>query len=149
DDATLRPNQLIAAALPYGPVSNEQAQAMVAACASRLLTSFGLRTLPPDHPDFAGHYGGGAEPPRAPLYHGPVWGGLIGLFVDACRQAGLPADSIRSYLEPFAFHLADAGQGSISEIFEGEAPFEPVGCIAQAWSVAEVLRAWMSLAAVG
>jgi predicted glycogen debranching enzyme len=148
-DASLRPNQLLAVSLPNAPISGQRARAIVEACAQSLLTSYGLRSLSPNHPAYIGAYGGDQKQRDAAYHQGTVWGWLIGPFVDAYLKAygrdsaALAATRARSTLAPFEQHLADAGLGSISEIFDGDAPFVPAGCIAQAWSVAEVLRAWV------
>jgi predicted glycogen debranching enzyme len=147
NEAALRPNQLVAVSLPYAPVAGPRARAVVDRCAQKLLASYGLRSLAPDQPGYIGAYGGDQKQRDAAYHQGTIWGWLIGPFVDAYLKAyGRDADTLenaRSVLAPFEQHLADAGLGSISEIFAGDAPFEPVGCIAQAWSVAEVLRAWV------
>ncbi len=147
NDAALRPNQLLAVSLPFAPISGPRAGAIVDICAQKLLTSYGMRSLAPDQAGFIGHYIGDQRQRDAAYHQGTLWGWLIGPFVDAYLAAyGRGAESLaaaRSMLAPFEQHLADAGLGSISEIFEGEAPFVPAGCIAQAWSVAEVLRAWI------
>ena len=146
NDAALRPNQLIALSLPYGPLSDAEtrlrARSIVTACARQLLTSHGLRSLARADPEYAARFNGPAEARDAAYHQGTVWGWLIGPFVDAYRLAfGDPAGA-RAFLAPFEHHLADAGLGSVSEVFEPEPPFAPAGCPAQAWSVAEVLRAW-------
>ncbi len=141
DDA-LRPNQVLAVALPHTPLSAEQQRAVVNVCARCLLTSHGLRSLSPDHPDYVGSYGGDPRQRDSSYHQGTVWAWLIGPFINAHLHVyGDPALA-QSYLRPLAQNLTDHGVGSISEIFDGEPPFTPRGCIAQAWSVAEVLRAW-------
>ncbi len=143
-DATLRPNQLLAVSLPESPLSPGQQRGVVDACARHLLTSRGLRSLAPGHPAYQGHYGGD-EPHRDAAYHqGTVWGWLLGPFVlSHLRVYGDPVQA-RSFLEPMGDHLSAHGLGSLAEIFDGDPPFRPDGCIAQAWTVAEVLRAWMA-----
>jgi len=147
NEAALRPNQLLAVSLPYAPIAGPRARSIVDVCAQHLLTSYGLRSLAPDQAGFIGQYGGDQKQRDAAYHQGTVWGWLIGPFVDAYLAAyGHSAEAVtaaRSMLAPFEQHLADAGLGSISEIFEGQAPFVAAGCIAQAWSVAEVLRAWI------
>jgi glycogen debranching enzyme len=152
NDAALRPNQLLAVSLPNAPIAGPRARAIVEACAQSLLTSYGLRSLSPDDPGYIGTYGGDQKQRDGAYHQGTVWGWLIGPFVDAYlkaygREAQVLANA-RSAIAPFEQHLADAGLGSISEIFEGNAPFVPVGCIAQAWSVGEVLRAWIETESV-
>lgn len=152
-DSSLRPNQLLALALPHGPlaegVHTDRARSIVDVCAAHLLTSHGLRSLSPQHPAYSGKYGGDQKARDAVYHQGVVWGWLMGPFVDAYRRAYGEATNpersrtvARSFLAGFEHHLTDAGLGSIAEIFEGDAPFAPRGCIAQAWSVSEVLRAW-------
>ncbi len=156
NDSSLRPNQLIAVALPYGSFADDayanRARSIVACCATHLLTSHGLRSLSPQHPAYSSTYGGDQKARDAVYHQGVVWGWLMGPFVDAYRRtygdAASPERSrraARSFLLGFEHHLADDGLGSIAEIFEGDAPFAPRGCIAQAWSVSEVLRAWRGM----
>jgi predicted glycogen debranching enzyme len=142
NDATLRPNQIFAVALPYSPLSEDQQREVVDSCARHLLCSYGLRSLSPKSPDYIGTYGGGPVQRDSSYHQGTAWAWLIGPFASAhLRVYGDPIEA-QSYLLPFAHHLTDQGVGSISEIFDGDAPFMPRGCIAQAWSVAEVLRVW-------
>jgi glycogen debranching enzyme len=109
---------------------------------SRLLTPVGLRSLAPGHPDYKPTYDGDLRARDAAYHQGTVWAWLIGPFVDAWLRAYPQGrDAAHRMLEGFAAHLGEAGIGSISEVFDADAPFTPRGCIAQAWSVAEVLRA--------
>jgi predicted glycogen debranching enzyme len=141
-DASLRPNQLLAVSLPESPLTKEQQRAVVEICARRLLTSHGLRSLSPDHPDYVARYVGDAMSRDAAYHQGTVWGWLLGPFaLSHLRVYRDPATAL-AFLEPIARHLSVAGVGSLSEIFDGDPPFAPRGCIAQAWTVAEVLRAW-------
>lgn len=140
----LRPNQLLAVSLPHSPLDTHQQRTVVDVCARHLLTSHGLRSLAPEDPAYLGHYGGDQRQRDAAYHQGTVWGWLIGPFIDAHLHVYRDREQARSYLEPFARHLAAHGVGSISEIFDGDPPFAPRGCIAQAWSVAEVLRAWQA-----
>jgi predicted glycogen debranching enzyme len=140
-DVSLRPNQLLAVSLPYSPLDPAQQKAVVDVCALHLLTSHGLRSLAPDEPAYIGHYGGDA-PTRDGAYHqGTVWAWLIGPFVAAHLRVYRNQAQARSLLMPLLCHVSSHGVGSISEIFDGDPPFTPRGCFAQAWSVAEVLRA--------
>ncbi len=146
DDDALRPNQIFAVSLPGSPLTPRQRQKVVEACARHLLTSFGLRSLAPGYLRYQGRYIGGPRERDAVYHQGPAWAWLLGPFVLAhFRVQGDPAAAL-AFLEPMAHHLADYGVGSIAEIFDGESPFTPRGCIAQAWSVAEILRAWMEIA---
>jgi predicted glycogen debranching enzyme len=144
DDPSLRPNQLLAVSLPHSPLAAEQQRAVVDACARHLLTSHGLRSLAPDHPDYAGRYGGGVRQRDGAYHQGTVWGWLIGPFVDAHLRVYRDPALARSFLEPLLRHLDEGCVGSVSEIFDGDPPFVSRGCFAQAWSVAELLRAWQA-----
>jgi len=146
DDPALRPNQILAVSLPESPLTPERQRRVVDACARNLLASFGLRSLAPGHPQYRGRYLGGPQERDAAYHQGPVWGWLLGPFALAHLKAYGDRQVARSFLEPLAHHLADYGVGSIAEIFDGDPPFTPRGCIAQAWSVSETLRAWMELA---
>ena len=146
DDPTLRPNQIFAVSLAESPLSPDRQRRVVEACARHLLTSYGLRTLAPTHPQYQGRYGGDQRSRDGAYHQGTVWPWLLGPFALAHHKVYGDADAARSFLAPLAHHVADYGVGSIAEIFEGEAPFEPRGCIAQAWSVGETLRAWHELA---
>jgi predicted glycogen debranching enzyme len=148
DDSSLRPNQLFAVILPKVSslplLTLEQQRAVVDVCAQKLLTSHGLRSLSPDHSQYRGHYGGNSLQRDGAYHQGTVWGWLLGPFVQAhLRVYGNPAQA-RQFLEPMANHLTAHGVGSLSEIFDGDAPMTPRGCIAQAWTVAEVLNAWLA-----
>ncbi len=141
-DAALRPNQLLAVSLPHSPLDARQQRAVVDVCGRHLLTSHGLRSLAPSDPAYIGHYGGDQRQRDAAYHQGTVWAWLIGPFVTAHLRVYADRRRARAFLPPLFRHLADHGVGSISEIFDGEPPFRPRGCIAQAWSVAELLRAW-------
>lgn len=143
DDPSLRPNQLFAVSLPHSPLSDEQARAVVDVCARRLLTAHGLRSLDPAHPDYIGQYGGDRHSRDAAYHQGTVWGWLIGPFVSAHYRVYRDAAQARSFLLPLLQQLDSHGVGSLSEVFDGDAPFTPHACIAQAWTVAEVLRTWL------
>jgi len=145
NDDALRPNQLFAVSLPESPLSMAQQRAVVDVCGQRLVTSYGVRSLSPDHPDYQGHYGGDRYQRDGAYHQGTVWGWLLGSFVTAhLRVYNNPAIA-QEWLEPMAQHLKAHGLGSGSEIFDGDAPMIPRGCIAQAWTVAEVLRAWVAV----
>ena len=109
-------------------------------CAQHLLTPHGLRSLGPDEPGYVGRYGGDQRQRDGAYHQGTVWGWLIGPFVAAHLRVYGDESQACSYLRPLVRHLGDHGLGSVSEIFDGDAPFLPRGCPAQAWSVAEVLR---------
>ncbi len=141
-DASLRPNQILAVSLAHSPLDNEKQRSVVDACGRHLLTAHGLRSLSPEDDAYIGHYGGDQYKRDAAYHQGTVWGWLIGPFVEAhLRVYGNPSLS-RSYLTSLLQQLESHGLGSISEIFDGDPPFVPRGCTAQAWSVAEILRTW-------
>lgn len=144
-DATLRPNQLFAVSLPYNPLDAAQQRAIVNICARRLLTSMGMRSLAPNSVAYRGQFRGGPYERDSAYHQGTVWTWQIGPFVEAHLRVYNDPDHARQYLIPFIHHLTDYGLGSISEVAEGDAPHRPRACIAQAWSVAEVLRVWALL----
>jgi predicted glycogen debranching enzyme len=148
DDPSCRPNQLFAFSLPHEVLDRDRWQPVLEVVRQRLLTPVGLRSLAPGHPDYKPRYFGDLRARDAAYHQGTVWAWLIGPFVDAWLKVH-PDDrsGARSFLEGFRSQLDDAGLGTISEIFDAEPPFTPRGCIAQAWSVAEVLRAWVKTAA--
>ncbi len=142
NDISLRPNQLFAVSLPESPLAPDQQRAVVDVCARQLLTSHGLRSLSANDPAYQPHYGGDSQQRDAAYHQGTVWGWLLGPFVLAHLRVHGDTAQAASFLEPMAHHLKNHGLGTASEIFDGDAPFAPRGCIAQAWTVAEVLRAW-------
>ena len=140
-DAALRPNQIFGVSLPVSPLNEDQQKAVVDVCAQHLLTSYGLRSLAPGEPGYQGHYTGGPRNRDSAYHQGTVWGWLLGPFVLAhLRVYGDPSEALR-FLEPLGISVHMYGLGTLGEIFEGDAPFTPHGCIAQAWTVGEVLRA--------
>ena len=143
NDDSLRPNQILAVSLTHSPLDMVQQKAVIDAAAHHLLTSHGLRSLAPQDPLYAGHYGGDPQQRDSVYHQGTVWGWLIGPFVSAHLRVYKDRQLARSFLQPLIHNMADHGLGTISEIFDGDPPFTPRGCIAQAWSVAEVLRAWL------
>jgi predicted glycogen debranching enzyme len=148
DDPACRPNQLFAIALPH-PVLDPSRWSLVVDVATRkLLTPVGLRSLAPDHPDYKPKYFGDLRARDAAYHQGTVWAWLIGPFVDAYLRVH-PEDRVgaRRLLDGFELSLLEGCVGSLSEIFDAEPPFTPRGCIAQAWSVAEVLRCLTKTAA--
>ncbi|MGM0811427.1 MAG: amylo-alpha-1,6-glucosidase [Pseudomonadota bacterium] len=144
-DGRLRPNQIFAVSLPHSPLEPAEQQAVVDACARELLTSHGLRSLAPGEPGYVAQYTGGPHERDGAYHQGTVWAWLIGPFVDAHYRVYGDAALARSFLEPLILHLDSDCLGSISEIFDADPPFSARGCFAQAWSVAEVLRAWLKL----
>ncbi len=144
-DPSVRPNQLFAVSLAFSPLGPADQAAVVAECARELLGSFGLRSLSPAHPDYRPCYQGGIWERDASYHQGPLWGWLLGPFALALhRLQGDPA-AAQALLEPIGEHLLDAGLGTVSEIFDGDAPHRARGAPAQAWSVACVLEAWWRL----
>lgn len=142
DDDRGRPNQVLAASLPYPLLNGQAAERMLTLVADRLATSLGLRTLDPADPGYRDTYAGDPATRDAGYHQGPAWPWLMGPYLDALLRVTGDADLVRSWLTPFADHLADAGLGTISELTDGAPPHRPRGAIAQAWSVGEVLRAW-------
>ncbi|MFN2255079.1 MAG: amylo-alpha-1,6-glucosidase [Candidatus Promineifilaceae bacterium] len=142
DDASLRPNQLLAVSLAHSPLDYRQQRSIVDACGRHLLTAHGLRSLSAEDDDYIGHYGGDRYKRDGAYHQGTTWGWLIGPFVEAHLRVYNNHALARSYLPSLLQHLEAHGVGSISEIFDGDPPFTPRGCTAQAWSVAELLRAW-------
>jgi glycogen debranching enzyme len=139
-DRSLRPNQIFAVSLPYSPLLAEQQKLVVDTCARHLLTSHGLRSLAAFEPDYKGHYGGDLRTRDAAYHQGTVWSWLIGPFVRAHLRVYQDEQVALSLIMPLLHHLSDHGLGSVSEIFDGDPPFTPRGCFAQAWGVAELLR---------
>ena len=140
DDASLRPNQILAISLLHPILDPPRWSRVLQQVQSRLLSPFGLRSLAPGDPDYHPKYFGDLRARDLAYHQGTVWAWLVGPWVDASIKVNGHANEARAILEGFAGHLTEAGMGTISEIFDAEAPFSPRGCIAQAWSVAEVLR---------
>jgi glycogen debranching enzyme len=147
NDPKCRPNQMFAISLPHPVLERRRWAAVMTIVRDRLLTPVGLRSLAPDDRDFKARYFGDLRARDAAYHQGTVWAWLAGPFVDAWLKVH-PDDvaGAQQALEGFVPHLSAACIGSISEVFDAESPFTPRGCIAQAWSVAEVLRAWVKLA---
>lgn len=142
DDAAVRPNQLLSFSLPHPVLASERWPAVLAVVEEQLLTPVGLRTLSPRHPDYKASYAGDIRSRDAAYHQGTVWPWLIGPFIDAWLKVH-PGDraGARRFLDGLLVQLDSTAIGSISEIFDAEPPYRARGCIAQAWSVAEVLRA--------
>jgi predicted glycogen debranching enzyme len=141
DDTACRPNQVFAISLDHPVLVKERWEPVMEIVRQRLLTPVGLRSLAPGHPDYKPRYYGDLRSRDAAYHQGTVWGWLIGPFVDAWQKLH-PEDreGARRLLAGFGSHLSEACVGSISEIFDADPPYTPRGCVAQAWSVAEVLR---------
>ena len=144
DDPALRPNQILAISLDHPVLDPARWLTVFTVVTDKLLTPVGLRSLAPDHRDYKAQYYGDLRARDAAYHQGTVWAWLAGPFVDAWLRVH-PDDKAgaRRCLEGFEAHLNDAGIGTLSEIFDAESPYHPRGCMAQAWSVAEVLRAWL------
>lgn len=147
NDASLRPNQIFAVSLPVSPLSAAQQKAVVDICACQLLTSHGLRSLASSEPGYKPHYAGGVRERDSAYHQGTVWAWLLGPFALAHFRVYGDRSVAQSFLEPLGRTIYTGGLGTIGEIFDGEPPHAPGGAIAQAWSVAEVLRAWQILSA--
>jgi predicted glycogen debranching enzyme len=144
-DASLRPNQIFAVSLRHSMLTAERARGVVEVVGRELLTPYGLRSLAPSDPRYSGRYGGGPAERDAVYHQGTVWAWLVGPFVTAYLKVhGRTPAAVahaRLLLEPLTLHLKEACLGHVSEIFDGNAPHAPRGCVAQAWSAAELLRA--------
>ena len=151
-DSSLRPNQIFAVSLPQSPLTLPQQRGVVNVVREKLLTPLGLRTLSPQDPGYCREYAGGSENRERAYHQGTVWAWLIGPFIEAYLKVEdadnnskklATARRAKKWLAEFDEHLNQACIGSISEIFDGDAPHTPRGCFAQAWSVGEILRAKM------
>ncbi len=145
-DASIRPNQIFAVSLGNQLLPATQQRAVVDTCARLLLTPVGLRSLAPDDPAYVAQYQGGPVQRDGSYHQGTVWSWLLGPFALAHHQVYNDAAHAQALLSEIVPHLDEACVGSISEIFDAQAPHAPRGCFAQAWSVAETLRAWHRLA---
>ncbi|MGI5835462.1 MAG: amylo-alpha-1,6-glucosidase [Chloroflexota bacterium] len=147
DDPSCRPNQILAISLRHPVLDRVRWESVLQVVLERLVTPVGLRSLAPDHPEYKPMYCGDLRCRDGAYHQGTVWAWLIGPFIDAWLKL-YPEDRVgaRRFLDGFRSELAQVGVGSISEIFDADPPFTPRGCIAQAWSVAEVLRCWAKTA---
>jgi len=151
-DASIRPNQVFAVGLPHAPLAGARAKAVVRMVREKLLTPRGLRTLSPDDPAYKGTYRGGPDQRDAAYHQGTAWPWLLGPYVDAVFAAesrrcarGEAAQVLAGLLDS----MHEAGLGQIGEVFDGDPPHRPGGCIAQAWSVAAAIHVWRRLEATG
>jgi len=144
-DSSLRPNQLLALSLPYRVLDDTRARLVLRVCERELLTSYGLRTLNPEDSHYIAHYGGDQRQRDGAYHQGTVWPWLLGAFARAHLALYGDKERAASYLAPLQLHLPDACVGQINEIFDADPPHLPQGCIAQAWSVAEILRTWLQI----
>jgi predicted glycogen debranching enzyme len=146
DDAKFRPNQILSISLPNPVLVRDRWEAVLQAVRRRLVTPVGLRSLAPDDEDFKSRYFGDLRTRDAAYHQGTVWGWLVGPFIDAWLKVYPHDDGVaRRAVQDFFSHLDEACLGSVSEVFDAEPPYTPRGCIAQAWSVAELLRVWIEL----
>jgi glycogen debranching enzyme len=144
DDPACRPNQIFAMSLDHPVLDKARWRAVFDVVRDRLLTPVGLRSLAPGERDYKAQYYGDLRARDAAYHQGTVWAWLIGPYVDAYLRLN-PGDlkGARESLSGLERQQYEAGTGTLSEIFDAEEPFTPRGCIAQAWSVAEALRAWV------
>jgi predicted glycogen debranching enzyme len=150
DDSSFRPNQVFSFSLPHPVLDRTHWEPVLQAVRQRLLTPVGLRSLAPGEPEYKSKYYGDIRSRDAAYHQGTVWSWLIGPFIDAWLRVYPEARAeARGFLSGLVDHLNEACIGSISEVFDAEPPYTPRGCIAQAWGVAEVLRAWAKTDAKG
>ncbi len=146
NDAAMRPNQIFAVSLPVSPLTPEQQKSVVDLCAERLLTPYGLRSLAPGESGYQGHYIGGPRERDAAYHQGTVWGWLLGPFALAHFRVYSDRTAALALFDAIGSAIRIYGLGTLAEIFDGDPPFTPRGCIAQAWTVGEVLRTFTELA---
>ena len=139
-DASLRPNQLFAISLPYALLEGDKALAVLEIVTEKLYTPVGLRSLPPEGVHYVHQYGGDAWHRDSSYHQGTVWSWLLGPYIDALMKTGNHLSKAKEVIEKFKYHLNEGGIGTVSEIFDADAPHHPRGCMAQAWGVAEILR---------
>ena len=144
-DARLRPNQLFAISLRHSLVSDQRARAIVERCGAELWTPVGMRSLSPKDRAYAPHYVGDPRERDGAYHQGTVWSWLLGTYASAHFRVHGDASAALSTLDGLREHLRNACIGQVSEIFDGDAPFMPRGCFAQAWGVAEILRVWREI----
>ncbi|HZS78841.1 MAG TPA: amylo-alpha-1,6-glucosidase [Ktedonobacteraceae bacterium] len=146
NDSSLRPNQLFAASLTSHLLTEEQTRSILEQVTEHLLTPMGLRTLSPQDPNYHSHFNGNRQERDSAYHQGTVWPWLIGAYVDVHLRLHNDCLALLPLLQPLVRHLWDDCVGSICEVAEPEPPYTPAGCFAQAWSVAELLRAWLAVA---
>jgi predicted glycogen debranching enzyme len=149
-DGSIRPNQIFAVSLDHHMLGPAQERSVVAVVKRDLLTPYGLRTLAPSDPHYRGKYVGGPRSRDGSYHQGTVWPWLLGPFLQAYLQVNQHSqaarDQAREWTVPLRRYMENDGMGQVPEIFDGDAPHRARGCIAQAWSVAELLRVWTDLA---
>ncbi len=146
NDASIRPNAVFAAALPFRAIDQTTERAIVERASQVLLTPLGLRSLAYDDPAYVGHYGGPVQERDCGYHRGTVWPWLIGPFVRAWNNAYGSSAGVLRFVDAFGMRLEDYGVGTLAEIADGDAPHDERGAIAQAWSVAQVLQTWHEFA---
>ncbi len=142
NDASIRPNALFAVGLPFRMLDSQRERAIVDLAARVLVTPCGVRSLSPLDPAYLGRFGGSPHDRDAAYHRGTAWLWLTGVFLRAFRNAGGSTTEALRYLQPFAEHVRTYGVGTLAELSDGDAPYDQRGTIAQAWSVAELLRIW-------
>ena len=138
--AELRPNQLFAISLPFTLIEGEKAKAILKIVEDNLYTPVGLRSLPKSDSHYVPVYGGDQWHRDSAYHQGTVWSWLLGPYIDAMMKVKSEKAEVKKIIENFAYHLTEGCIGSVSEIFDADAPHNPRGCVAQAWGVAEILR---------
>jgi predicted glycogen debranching enzyme len=146
NDPAIRPNQLFAVSLPASPLTHEQQRAVLGTCGSQLLTSHGLRSLAPGDSRYRGVFTGDRRARDGAYHQGTVWTWLLPHYALAHARVHGRREEALAFLAPLGELMGACGVGSLPEVTDGDAPFTPRGCIAQAWSVGEALRAWHALA---
>jgi predicted glycogen debranching enzyme len=144
-DKSLRPNQIFALSLPFALVTGDRAKRILEICTTELWTPVGLRSLAPGDPRYVGRYGGNQRQRDGGYHQGTVWTWLLGAYVTAHYRVYADARAALELLSAIPAHLREGCIGQVSEIMDGSAPFEPRGCFAQAWGVAEILRVWSEI----
>jgi predicted glycogen debranching enzyme len=139
-DATLRPNQLFAIGLPFPLVEGDKAASILKIVEEKLYTPVGLKSLTQEDARYVSVYGGDAYKRDSSYHQGTVWSWLLGIYVDSLIKVKSEKSKAKKVIEDFAYHLNEASIGSVSEIFDADAPYYPRGCVAQAWGVGEILR---------
>ncbi len=146
-DESLRPNQILAISLPYNLLSPQRELAVLQTVHRHLYTPYGLRSLAPNEINYHNNYGGNKRNRDIAYHQGTVWSWLLGPFISAYVKIHKPTIKTRKqayyFIQPIIAHLNEIGLGTISEIFDGDQPYSARGCISQAWSVAEILRAYI------
>lgn len=141
----IRPNAIIALSLPYSMVDENMAKMLISVALEKLYTPYGLRSLALDDKQYTGKYSGNLLERDLAYHQGTVWAWLIGPFISAVKKWCRDDELCNKLIEPFYDRLSDCCIGTISEVFDGDAPYKPKACYAQAWSVAEVLREYLEV----